>query len=160
MIRADCEHCSAWWAAELDGQSLPEVAASVEQTISEFVPPQPQRKAHRDYLVAAATVALAAGILIFASETSVSRRSGEVADKAVASLSEPSSSGAADPDLILSEGFETSTGGQPLGLIVLVEAEGEGFRDEIDSIAEERGSDTIFRSGLEVGGLAAWNDHS
>jgi len=158
QILTDCGHCSAWWAAELDGQHFPEVDASVEKTIRAFVPPQRQRRVRKDYLVAAASVALAAGIVIFASDTSVGPRGGEVADEAVASLSGHSPDEFADPDLILSEGFETNA--DTLGMIVMVGVEGEGAGDGVQPFTEERSPDTIFRSGLEVGGLKAWNDHS
>lgn len=160
LIRTDCAHCAAWWTAELDGRRFPEVDASVEQALRAFAPPQRQRRVRRDYLVAAATVALAVGVLIFASDTPDSQESRELADSPVAGLSGHSAAEIADPDLILAEGFEMATEAQPLGLTVLVGVEGEGFRDDIHGVAEERSPDMIFRSGLEVGGLAAWNDHS
>lgn len=160
LIRTDCAHCAVWWTAELDGRRFPGVDASVEQTLRAFVPPQARKRVRRDYLVAAATVALAVGVLIFAPDTPESRKSGEVAGRPVASQSGQSAAEIADPNLILAEGFEMTTEAQPLGLTVLVGVEGEGFRDDIHAIAEERNPDVIFHSGLEVGGLAAWNDHS
>lgn len=158
QIRVECEQCSAWWAVELDSRNFPKIDASVEETLRAFVPPQRQRRVRKDYLVAAATVALAAGILLFASDTSVSRRGGEIADQAVVGLSGQSSAVFVEPDLILSEGFETHIEGR--GLIVQVGLEAEGAGDDLHPSTEERSPDTIFRSGLEVGGLEAWNDHS
>lgn len=160
LIRTDCAHCAAWWTAELDGRRFPEVDASVEQALRAFAPPQRQSRVRRDYLVAAATVALAVGVVIFASDTPDSQESRKLADSPVAGLSGHSAAEIADPDLILAEGFEMVTEAQPLGLTALVGVEGEGFQDDIHAVAKERNPDVIFHSGLEVGGLAAWNDHS
>lgn len=151
QIRQDCAHCASWWGQELSGQAVTAVDAGVSEALQDLAAPPRRRAFGGNSLLIAATTVLAAGILIFGSDSSVN----EVADMSDPQEGSGSVASSSDPDLILAEGFEAAIGGQPAQWVVQVgvEAESEHGSDEVNP-------DAIFQSGLEAGGLGGWNDHS
>jgi hypothetical protein len=157
-LRTSCDHCSAWWKMELEGESHPEIDSSVEQAIRGFVPPQQRKMAGKDVLVAAACLTLAAGIVLFSPDRGALQDRNGAGDDRLASSAVESSDAARDNDLILSEGFESVTGAPSMAFSILIE--GEGLPEDSFAAAGERRSDLVLSSDFERGSLQDWSDHS
>lgn len=160
-IRVSCDRCSSWWAAELEGKISQEIDLEIQKAILAFEAPQTKKTVQRESLAAvAAAVILVFGVMILAPDSRVRQKKDHLAIESSASVSGESGVQASDPDLILAEGFETISDTQTLEHSTFLEIGGDGSRSDSLSSAGEESSGMIFRSGLELGGLEAWSDHS
>ena len=159
-IRTSCGHCAAWWKAELAPENYSDIDSSVEQAIRAFVPPQHRSTAGKGYLVAAACLTLAAGIVFLAPDRgALPERDGAAADRVARSIVE-SSDATRDGDLILSEGFESLAGDHAMAFSILIEVEGEGLTEDSLAVVGGQRTDVVLSSDFERGSLQDWSNHS
>jgi hypothetical protein len=152
QTRQECPHCRAWWCEALESESAQPVLVGVLEGIRQVPLPSAKRPLRqRQYLAAAAVLALLAGAMILLPGGWQMQAGNEpVSASEVGSLTETG--------LILSEGFETEPRLRPV-----VESAVKGDFDLGPAAARGAAGDgdqSIFSEDLEEGSFGGWSRHS